>query len=149
VVQMIEVDSDGFLASCEQRLQLLHGDGVVLSIVEREMADLKKSSVNEQVIEGGYTLSVTSARSSRCKIVLAIFLPVCFFLRRWKPISAALSVRRPLDSSREIQCAVNAKYAARFAFDQISVVKLIRPQERCQPMLVSRVGRQRSNSQKG
>jgi len=43
-------------------------------------------------------------------------------------MSAALSVRRPLDSSSEIQWAVSAKYAARFELDQLSAVKLIRPQ---------------------
>ena len=69
------------------------------------------------------------ARSRRCKMDFAILAPECLFLRRWKPMSTALSVRRPVDLSRDIQCEVNAKYAARFAFDQMSAVKLIRPQE--------------------
>jgi hypothetical protein len=43
-------------------------------------------------------------------------------------MSAASSARRPFDS--EIQWQVSAKYAAKFAFDQTSAVRLIRPEER-------------------
>jgi hypothetical protein len=46
-------------------------------------------------------------------------------------MSPALSSRRPLDSSNEIQCDVTARNEARFAFDQMSAVKLIHPLERC------------------
>ena len=53
--------------------------------------------------------------------------PVCFFLRRWKPISAALSERDPDCLSNKIQWAVSAKNAARFLFDQTSAVKLMCP----------------------
>ena len=55
--------------------------------------------------------------------------PVCFFLRRRKPISAALSERDPDCLSDEIQCAVSAKNDARFPFDQMSAVKLTRPHD--------------------
>ena len=55
--------------------------------------------------------------------------PVCFFLRQWKPISAALSERDPDCLSNEIQWAVSAKNTARFPFDQTSVVKLMRPHD--------------------
>jgi len=58
----------------------------------------------------------------------------------------ALSIRHPFDS--EIQCAVNAKYAAKFAFDQTSKVKLklICPEECYQSKLVSRAGRQNTQT---
>ena len=44
-------------------------------------------------------------------------------------MSAAFSERRPLDLSKEIQCEVSAKNAAKFPFDQTSAVKLILPQD--------------------
>jgi hypothetical protein len=41
--KVIEVDSDGCLTFGEQRLQLLHGDSVVLGVVKCEVANLQKS----------------------------------------------------------------------------------------------------------
>jgi len=61
-------------------------------------------------------------------MVLAILRPECFFFKRLKPISAARSRRRPFGPSREIQCAVTAKKDDMFELDQLSAVKLIRPQ---------------------
>ena len=80
-------------------------------------------------IKSKHTLRVMLARSRRYRMVFAILVPVCLVLMRWKPMSALLSVRRPVALSREIQCEVNAKKDAIFAFDQMSAVKLIRPQE--------------------
>jgi hypothetical protein len=42
----IEVDLDGCLMSGEQRFQLLHGYSVILSVVERKVADLQKSKAS-------------------------------------------------------------------------------------------------------
>jgi hypothetical protein len=42
MVQMIEANRNGRLAFSEQRLQLSHSNCVALSIVEREVADLRK-----------------------------------------------------------------------------------------------------------
>lgn len=77
--------------------------------------------------------------------------PVCLFLRRLKPISAAFSERRPLDLSEEIQCEVSAKNAAILPFDQTSAVKLIRPQDSYRFKVVEREDRtcKVANSQKG
>jgi hypothetical protein len=61
-------------------------------------------------------------------------------------MSAHLSKRRPLDLSREIQCAVTARYPAMFAFDQMSDVKLILPAEDYQSKLVSRRDRKKNSS---
>ncbi len=43
MIQMIEVDNNGRLVFAELKLQLSHSDCVVLGVVEREVADLKKS----------------------------------------------------------------------------------------------------------
>lgn len=43
MIQMIEVNNNGRLAFAEPKLQLSHSDCVVLGVVEREVADLKKS----------------------------------------------------------------------------------------------------------
>jgi len=43
MIQMIEVDNNGCLAFAEPKLQLSHSNCVVLGIVKREVADLKKS----------------------------------------------------------------------------------------------------------
>jgi len=40
---MIEVDNNGHLMFAKPKLQLSHSDCIVLGVVEREVADLKKS----------------------------------------------------------------------------------------------------------
>ena len=48
VIQRMEVDSD--LAFVKQTLQLSHSDSIILGVVEREVANLKKGLPNEQVV---------------------------------------------------------------------------------------------------
>ena len=67
------------------------------------------------------------ARSVRWRIVLAMFLPVCFFFIRWNPIKAAFKYN--FESWMPIQCAVTARNALKLALDQMSAVRLIRPRE--------------------
>ncbi len=43
MIQMIEVDNNGRLTFAKPKLQLLHSNCVVLGVVKREVADLKKS----------------------------------------------------------------------------------------------------------
>ena len=43
MIQMIKVDNNGCLTFAKLKLQLLHSNCIVLGIVEREVADLKKS----------------------------------------------------------------------------------------------------------
>ncbi len=43
MIQMIEVNNNGHLAFAKPKLQLSHSDCIVLSIVECEVANLKKS----------------------------------------------------------------------------------------------------------
>ncbi len=43
MIQMIKVDNNGRLAFAEPKLQLSHSNCIILSVVEREVADLKKS----------------------------------------------------------------------------------------------------------
>jgi hypothetical protein len=45
----IKVDPDGCLTSGEQRLQLLHGYSIILSVVERKVADLQKSKASVRI----------------------------------------------------------------------------------------------------
>ena len=96
--------------------------------------------MSEEISWEVHTLSVTSAWSIRCRRVLAILMPMCFFLRWWKLISAALSPRRPLEASVAIQWAVRAKYNARLEFDQMSDIKLICPLDCCWLMSIYRFG---------
>ena len=44
VITVIKVDRDFFLMFGQQRLQLLHGHSIVLSVVEREVANLQKGN---------------------------------------------------------------------------------------------------------
>jgi hypothetical protein len=110
-----------------------HGCNVVLGVVERKVADLQKGKSKLQransISYQTNTLVVRLARSSRFRISFAMLMPVCLFSSLRKPISAALSDKRPLDWSHEIQWAVNAKYDSRFELDQESAVKLTRPQD--------------------
>ncbi len=48
--KVIEVEPDGHLTFGKQRLQLLHGYSVVLSIVEHKVANLQKSRANMQIV---------------------------------------------------------------------------------------------------
>ena len=63
----------------------------------------------------------------RCIRFLAIFLPVCLFLRQWNPTSADFSRREPLGPLSETQWQVSARYDVEFPVDHTSAVRLIRP----------------------
>jgi hypothetical protein len=58
--------------------------------------------------QGVHTLAVTPARSIKNNIVLLMFLPICLFFRRVKPISADLRTS-PRGPSGESQRVVSAK----------------------------------------
>jgi hypothetical protein len=80
IVQSIELD----VSSGQTDFQLSHSDGVVLGIVKGKITDLKAgvSAEQSEVTNGPPTLQVTSARSSKSRMVSAMFSPVCFFSRR-------------------------------------------------------------------
>ena len=133
VLRMVETDHLSYPAFGQQVLQQdlkrFHGHRVVGGVVKSEVADLNWRLASEHIDFKENTLAVTPARSSRKRIVLAMLRPVCLFLRRLNPISAAFSERHPVVLSEQIQCAVSPKNAAIFPFDQTSAVKLIRPQD--------------------
>lgn len=81
MVQVVKIDRNVCFTFREQRLQLSHSHRIVLGIVECKVADLKKVKGHTRMIYGRLTFRVTSARSRRYTIVLAILRPECFFLR--------------------------------------------------------------------
>jgi hypothetical protein len=85
MVQVVKVDRDRHLAFCKQGLQLLYRHHIILGVIEGKVADLKSLNwdASEEILDSARcTLSVRSVRSSKCRMVFAIFTPVCFCLRR-------------------------------------------------------------------
>ena len=98
---------------------------------DQSMVFSKALGLNKQL----HTLDVILARSIMDKRASAMFLPVCAFVRRWKPIRAA-EREILLLVSRDIQWDVTARYGTKVALDQISAVKLTRPHDSCFHKLV-------------
>jgi hypothetical protein len=85
MVQVVKVDRDHRLAFRKQGLQLLHCHRIILGIIEGEVADLKSLNwdTSKEISDSARcTLSVRSVQSSKCRMVFAIFTPVCFCLRQ-------------------------------------------------------------------
>jgi len=133
ILRMVETDHLSYPAFGQQVLQQVlkhfYGYCVVGGIVKSEMANLNWRLASEHIDYEENTLAVMPAQLSRKRIVLAMLRPMCLFLRRLNPISAAFSERHLVVLSEQIQCAVSPKNTAIFLFDQTSAVKLIRLQD--------------------
>jgi hypothetical protein len=85
MVQVVKVDQDCRLTFHKQGLQLLHHHCIILGVIEGEVANLKSLNwdVSKEILDSARcTLSVRLVWSSKCRMVFAIFTPVCFCLRR-------------------------------------------------------------------